>query len=115
MQKNNIRMVVQFPNETAKEFAKRLETICYDLSIEHKDKLNVPPTVLLTSAGDGRQTATLQFITAETDKTKEPLFNGSYLRLAYIKFQSEVSLRTEQSDALIKFLLKQVVDDYIDQ
>lgn len=45
MQKNNIRMVVQSQNETAEEFAKRLENICYDLSIEHKDKLNMPPIV----------------------------------------------------------------------
>lgn len=71
MNKNNIRMVVQSVGEVASEFAARLEGICSDLSVKHKDKLNMPPIVFLTSASDGRQTATLQFVTDETDKTKE--------------------------------------------
>jgi len=108
-------MVVQSINETAQEFAERLESICYDLSIEHKDKLHTPPIVFLTSGSEGRQTATLQFITTESDNTKEATFNGFHLRMAYDKFQKEVSLRTEQSDAFIKFLLEQVIDDYVGQ
>ena len=73
MQKTNIRIVVQSQNETAKEFAERLESICYDLTIEHKDKVNMPPMLFMTSTSSGRQTATIQFITREIGK----IFNES--------------------------------------
>jgi hypothetical protein len=113
MQKNNIRMFVQERNEPAHEFAERLETICYDLSIEYKDKLQPPPIVFLTSASDGRQTATIQFITNESDKTKEATFNGFHLRIAYDKFKEKKMLQTEQTDILIDFLLNEIIDDYV--
>lgn len=113
MLKNNIRMVVQSQNETAKEFAERLESICYDLSIEHKDKLNMPPIVFLTSASDGRQTATLQFVTSETDKTKEATFSGFHLRIAYDRFKELTNKENKETDALIEFLLSEIIDDYV--
>lgn len=60
MQKNNIRIIVQLLDETAQEFAERLEGICEDLGSEHK--VETPKVSFLTSASDGRQTATIQFI-----------------------------------------------------
>ena len=113
MQKNNIRMVVQSQDETAKEFAERLESICFDLSIEHKEKLNMPPIVFLTSASDGRQTATLQFVTTETDKTKEATFNGFHLRMAYDRFKELTNKENKETDGLLDFLLSEVIDDYV--
>lgn len=115
MQKKNIRMVVQSQNETAQEFAERLESICNDLSVKYKDKMNMPPIVFLTSASNGRQTATLQFITSEIDKTKEATFNGYHLHQAYDKFNKTKLLQTPQTDALYEFLLKEVIDDYVGQ
>ena len=113
MQKNNIRMVVQSQDETAKEFAERLESICFDLSIEHKEKLNMPPIVFLTSASDGRQTATLQFVTTEIDKTKEATFNGFHLRMAYDRFKELTNKENKETDDLLDFLLSEVIDDYV--
>ena len=98
-------MVVQSQNE----FAERLESICYDLSIEHK--LNMPPIVFLTSASDGRQTATLQFVTSDY-KTKESTFNGFHLRIAYDRFKEIINKENKETDALIEFLLSEIIDDY---
>ena len=106
-------MVVQSQDETAKEFAERLESICFDLSIEHKEKLNMPPIVFLTSASDGRQTATLQFVTTETDKTKEATFNGFHLRMAYDRFKELTNKENKETDDLLDFLLSEVIDDYV--
>jgi hypothetical protein len=113
MQKNNIRMVVQSQCETAHEFAERLESICYDLSVKHKDKLHMPPIVFLTSASDGRQTATLQFVTTETDKTKQETFNGFHLRIAYDRFKELTNKENKETDSLLDFLLSEVIDDYV--
>lgn len=105
-------MVVQEGYEPASEFANRLEKICYDLSIIHKDKITMSPIVFLTSASDGRQTATIQFVTNETDKTKDPVFDGFLLRMAYDKFKERRLLQTPETDELFKFLLSEVVGDY---
>lgn len=113
MQKNNIRMIVQSIDENAKEFGKRIEDYCYEISLEFKEELNMPPIVFLTSAADGRQTATLQFITTVSDKTKDATFSGFHLRLAYSKFIQEKSLQTYETDQLYDFLLKEVMEDYV--
>ena len=110
MQKNNIRMVAQLPLESASEFAKRLELICYNLSEEHKTI--TPPIIIPTSASDGRQTVTIQFMTTEINK-KQPTFNDFHLRKAYEKFVQKGNNTNSETNELIQFLLKEVIGDYI--
>ncbi len=60
--KNNVRIIVQNLGETGAEYAKRLEEICEAIKIQESQK--VTPTIMfMTSASDGRQTATIQFFT----------------------------------------------------
>jgi hypothetical protein len=63
--KNHIRIIVQGPNQSGEEFASDLEHICNELATEHKEQLggNVPQVQFMTTASDGRQTATIQFTT----------------------------------------------------
>ncbi len=70
MEKNNIRMIVQGGGEVAHEFAKRLEMNCDKLQKKYASTIKSPPTVIMTSASDGRQTATIQFITKRKRKSK---------------------------------------------
>mgnify|MGYP003555102435 FL=1 len=70
MKKNNIRMIVQGGGECAEDFAERLERNCNQLSKKYASKIKSVPTVVMTSASDGRQTATIQFITKSKSKSK---------------------------------------------
>ncbi len=107
-------MVVQYPGECAADFAKRLENMCQNLSIEFEDKIQMPPVIFLTSASDGRQTATLQFITNETHKTTESVFNMYHIRMAHEKFQQQGKNGTsEMLDDFVEFLIEQKIKDYI--
>jgi len=70
--KTHIRMVVQEKFEPATIFAERLEAYCDHLKKDtsiftSKVKfIKQPSIVAVTSASDGRQTATIQFITEDT-------------------------------------------------
>lgn len=114
MQKTNVRMVVQETDECAADFAQSLEKICHDLSIKYKDKISGVPFIVTSASNDGRQTATIQFVTTESDKTGEATFNGLNLHKAYDKFIKTKLLQTPQTDALYDFLLKEVIDDYVE-
>ncbi|MEK6829118.1 MAG: hypothetical protein AABY15_03245 [Nanoarchaeota archaeon] len=64
--KNNIRIIVQDSTEPGAEFAKRLEKICEDPSKEFEETIiDFPNIHHMTTASDGRQTATIQFLTLE--------------------------------------------------
>ena len=65
MQKLNVRMYVQYNNESAAMFAKRLEDLCEAIVLDNQMSLNGLPTISLTSDGNGRQTATIQYITTK--------------------------------------------------
>ena len=60
MIKNHIRIIVQGNIETGEEFAQTLEAICAELSVREQA---IPQIAFMTSASDGRQTATIQFQT----------------------------------------------------
>lgn len=67
---NHIRIIVQGQNQSGEEFAADLENLCHNLHQKFKDQLgvNVPQVQFMTTASDGRQTATIQF----TTKLKHP-------------------------------------------
>lgn len=77
-------MRVQGPDENAVTFAKRLEKECEDLAKE----LNAitPAICVMTSASDGRQTATIQIMTNVPD-SDDSVFNFMDLGAAYDKFK----------------------------
>lgn len=60
-------MIVQGSLETAADFAKRLEKVCLVLSKKYKKTILNNPIIIVTSASDGRQTATIQFPTRIKD------------------------------------------------
>jgi hypothetical protein len=66
--KNHIRIIVQGLNESSKDFARRLEEVCQELYDEFKDSLSfyAPSISFMTTASDGRQTATIQFATRKS-------------------------------------------------
>lgn len=61
--KTNIRIIVQNNEECAADFAERLEGICNDLAEEYKEHTDSVSIKFMTTASDGRQTATIQFFT----------------------------------------------------
>lgn len=72
--KNNIRIVVQGLSEQSYEFSERIESVFEHDKEQFGDMLITPPTVThMTASSDGRQTATIQFLTQDLPKTKEEL------------------------------------------
>jgi len=67
---NHIRIIVQGQNQSGEEFAADLENLCHNLRQKFKDQLggSTPQVQFMTTASDGRQTATIQF----TTKLKHP-------------------------------------------
>ena len=66
--KTNIRILVQYNEESASEFAERLEQTCEELRQEHAPNLHprgdgFPQVSFMTTDTQGRQTATIQFFT----------------------------------------------------
>jgi hypothetical protein len=69
--KTNIRILVQYNEESASEFAERLEETCEELCQEHAPNLHprgdgFPKLSFMTTDAHGRQTATIQFFTIIT-------------------------------------------------
>ncbi len=68
--KTNIRILVQYNEESASEFAERLEQTCEELRREHAPNLHqgdgFPKVSFMTTDAHGRQTATIQFFTIIT-------------------------------------------------
>lgn len=111
-QKNNIRMRVQSIGETAAEFAQRLEGDCEEFQKELKSPM--PPICVMTSAGDGRQTATIQCMTEEKPKAEEALIDAWDLQRAYEKYNEEFENKHPIISAMHynDWLLKQKKKDY---
>jgi len=64
MRKTNIKIIVQDSGEEASIFAIRLEAICKQIVGEHEELVSGPASVsFMTTASDGRQTATIQYFT----------------------------------------------------
>lgn len=68
--KLNIRIIVQDYPESAGDFANRLETICNDILNVYSNTILAIPALTMTTASDGRQTATIQFVTGRGNNKK---------------------------------------------
>lgn len=72
--KNNIRIIIQGSTEMGADFAERLEQICEKLSQEFKETIfGTPKVTCMSAAGDGRQTATIQFLTKDKVESEPQL------------------------------------------
>lgn len=62
--KTNIRIIVQSEYDTAELFALKLEDVFKDIRNTHKELMDESIGIsFMTTASDGRQTATIQFFT----------------------------------------------------
>ncbi len=80
-EKVHIKMLVQSSNEFATVFSQRLEDECNE--IISKNHLFSGLTVSLTSDSNGRQTATIQYITLLFEQSEGAAFDGALLKLSY--------------------------------
>lgn len=99
--RTKLLMFVQHQGEPAAEFASRLEKEC--ARIQEEAKIQMPPICIPTSAGDGRQTVTIQWH-EEAPDPNGAVFDWNKLRRAYDKYKEDVFIDKQSVDGFYEWL-----------